>query len=145
MRKAAGFTLIELMIVVSIIAIIAAIMIPSLLRSRVHANEASAVENLRVLQSAQTSYFASKKSFGDFAMLTADTPRFLNGTWSQGIEKSGYLFEIESATEGNFVCYADPVALNITGTRYFRMDSSGVIRWNSTGRPGANDTALGSE
>lgn len=149
MRKATGFTLIELMIVVSIIAIIAAISIPSLLRSRIHANEASAVENLRTLQSAETSYFASKKTFGDFAALTADPagggPRHLNGNWSQGVEKSGYLFELESATEGDFVCFADPVSLNVTGTRYFRLDSSGIIRWDNAQRPTATSAAIGSD
>ena len=57
--KNKGFTLIELMIVVAIIAIIAAIAIPNLLRSRLQSNEAAAIGNLKTIVGAQTAFAAA--------------------------------------------------------------------------------------
>lgn len=70
-RTQHGFSLIELLIVVAIILIIAAIAIPNLLRARMSANEASAVSSLRLIRTADTSYFSSYPAIG-YAVQLAD-------------------------------------------------------------------------
>ena len=70
MRKAKGFSLIELLIVVAIILIIAAIAIPNMLRARIAANEASAVASLRTISTAETTYASTYPSVGYTCSLT---------------------------------------------------------------------------
>jgi prepilin-type N-terminal cleavage/methylation domain-containing protein len=126
MKKKSGFTLIELMIVVAIIAIIAAIAIPNLLRSRMQSNESSAIGNLRTVLGAQTAYHSSNNTYTtDFADLTGATPPFLDGNW--GVPKSGYNFVMGGAAT-NFSCNANAVQYGVTGGRGFFVDASGVIR-----------------
>jgi type IV pilus assembly protein PilA len=143
-----GFTLIELAIVIAIIAILAALAVPGLLRSRVQTDEAAAIENLRTVCEAEFGYHASKNQFGDFVALTsnagADGTAFLDASWIEGAEKGGYVFSITSNAGADFVCYADPKEVGITGIRYFRLDTTGTIRWSNTGRPEADAPAIGS-
>jgi len=121
-----GFTLIELMIVVAIIAIILAVAIPNLLRSRAHANEASAVYNLRAIVSAQSAFHAAQNAYTpDFADLTSATPPFLSGEWSS--TRNGYDYVL-GGTADNFTVNANAQAYGVTGMRGFFSDSSGVIR-----------------
>ena len=133
----AAFTLIELMIVVAIIAIIAAIAIPNLLRARLQSNEASAVENLRTISTAQISYHTAKGIYGTFEELATADPEsgFLVKTWAQDVIKGGYRFAMDAVTDGDFVCYADPRVEGKSGNRFFRVDASGVIRYALGARP----------
>src|SRR5262250_2319097 len=131
MRKQKGFSLIELLIVVAIILIIAAIAIPNLLRSKMAANEASAVGSLRTLNTACITY---STTYGPGYPATAATADLIDGVLAGGT-KSGYTFVYAAgaAVGGQIPTYtitADPVNRGTTGQRGFFTDQSGVIRAN---------------
>ena len=135
MKRSAGFTLIELMIVVAIIATIAAIAIPNLLRSRINSNEAAAVGNMRTISIAEVSYFGLHKVYGDFAALTGDDdPPCLVGNWA-GAAKNGYNFALAVDATVGYTLTATPVD-DSTGRRVFYTDASGVVHLDdATGPP----------
>ncbi len=154
-KRQKGFSLIELLIVVAIILIIAAIAIPNLLRSRMAANEASAVGSLRTINTAEVTYsttypsigFAALASLGGTAPCTSATSAsacLLDDVLSGGI-KSGYTFVTTAGTTTPAVTYvsnASPSVPGQSGTRYFYSDQSGVIRYNGTTAAGSGDAAL---
>ena len=141
MKKNAGFTLIELMIVVAIIAIIAAIAIPNLLRSRMQSNESATIGNLRTINGAEVAFHSANNQYAiTFDALTTALPPFLDGNWAAA--KSGYNFAL-AGTVDNFMANADPTTVGTTGNRYFYVDASGVLRFSTAGAADASSTPIG--
>ena len=153
MKKQKGFSLIELLIVVAIILIIAAIAIPNLIKSKMAANEAAAVGGLRTITTGQISYATAcptigfsttLKELGPAGSLCAGGNNVIDGNLAAGT-KSGYTFT-DPVTAGvpisSFSTTASPVTPGSSGTRYFFVNETGVIRYNQKVTATVADLAL---
>lgn len=151
-----GFSLIELLIVVSVILIIAAIAIPSFIQSRMRANEASAVSSLRSITTAEVSYsttygvgFSPSLAAlgGSGAVIDQNNAGLIDSVLSSG-NKSGYTFTYvatSSDSAGDILTYtanADPALAGTTGNNHYYVDQTSLIRVNQAAPAGPNDTPV---
>ncbi len=152
-----GFSLIELLIVVAIILIIAAIAIPNLLRARIAANEASCVASLRTMNTASITY---NSNYGNYptalsnlgpsngATPTSTTADLLDSVLAPtgGVNvssKSGYTFTYAGPVAlVGYTVNANPTSPNQTGVNYFYTDASGVVRKNTATQAALTDSPL---
>ena len=151
MRKQGGFSLIELLIVVAIILIVAAIAVPNFLRAKISANESSAVSSMQTIITGELTYSATYPTVGyslNLASLagtscTAPTStsaciidNTLGNATSSANPKAGYYFTYTPDSALGFTLYADPAYWNHSGTKHYYADATGAIHYN-----GANQTA----
>lgn len=143
MRRTKGFSLIELLIVVAIILIIAAIAVPSFLRSRIAANESGAVASVRTVNTAQISYSSAYPSVGYASTLgalsgTSCAPPSSAGaclidTVLAGGQRSGYSFTLSNVSgtpSSTYNIIAAPILANYSGVRYFCSFADAVVRYS---------------
>ena len=152
-NKQKGFSLIELLIVVAIILIIAAIAIPNLLRSKMAANEASAVGSLRTLNTACVSYSTTYGGYpdtlaklGPAATASSATADLIDSVLASGT-KSGYTFAYSATADStgfapSYTITATPVTIGTTGQRGFFTNQTGVIRGDATGSATVTSTPI---
>ncbi|HTV55583.1 MAG TPA: prepilin-type N-terminal cleavage/methylation domain-containing protein [Terriglobia bacterium] len=157
-QNAKGFSLIELLIVVAIILIIAAIAIPNLMRSKIAANQASAVGSLRTIDTAEVTY-ASTYNVG-YSGTLADLGPVASGSQPStttadlidsvlaGGNKSGYTFAYSAATAVNsqvpsYQVTAAPQQQGTTGQNGYYTDQTNVIRYDTSGSATGASTPIG--
>ncbi|MGH9468969.1 MAG: prepilin-type N-terminal cleavage/methylation domain-containing protein [Terriglobia bacterium] len=157
-KDSRGFSLIELLIVVAIILIIAAIAIPNLLRSRIAANQASCVGSLRTLNTAEVTYSSTYNTGYTGTLLdlgppasgqpTATAAGLIDSVLAAGT-KSGYTLTYTAGTAdasghiNNYAITGNPVSVGSTGQNYYFTDESNVIRFNTSAQASASDSPIG--
>jgi len=151
-----GFSLIELLVVVAVILIVMAIAIPNFIRSKLRANEASTVQNLRNITTGEVVYSTTYEigfspdlvSLGGTGVTVDQGHAGLIDQVLANGQKSGYNFTYTILAQDSlshvtsYSVNADPIIVGNTGQRHFYADQTGVIRENDTTSAGPSDAAL---
>lgn len=142
-RSPKGFTLVEIMIVVAIIALLAAIAIPNLLRARHNANETASIGAMRTLSTALESFRAAQTPPTypvALATLSAAVPAYvsasLTGATGVATARQGYFYTYTRLNANQYNLQGTPATVGTTGTRRFHVDETGVIRASAAGAAG---------
>ena len=122
-----GFTLVEIMIVVAIIALLAAIAIPNLLRAKISANDALAKSTLRSLSTAAETFATTNTGNypATITSLTGATPPFINSPYC-GTTSSGFAYTC-GMSAGSYTFTATPVTVGTSGTTTYTISTGGVL------------------
>jgi len=124
-----GFTLVEIMIVVAIIALLAAIAIPNLLRAKMTSNDSLAKATLRAISTAAESYGTANNGLypGNEASLTTATPPYLNSAYCANSPLAGYNYNCNGMSSSGYSITATPVQVGSTGTTTETITTGGVL------------------
>lgn len=151
MKRAVGFTLVEVMVVLAILIIVAVIAVPNLLRSRMSAAEAAAAAAVRTIATAQVAFKTSgfvdadgngEGDYGTLAQLgnpggTGGLAPFIDLVLASG-NKQGYVYTVNvtlgsAGAPPSYTCTAIPVSPRWSGVRAFYVDDTAIIRYTSDG------------
>ncbi|MFH1782108.1 MAG: type II secretion system protein [Candidatus Omnitrophota bacterium] len=137
--KRKGFTLVEIMIVVAIVSLLAALAIPGLLRARLSASETAAIANTKIIRDACINYHSSRTPPDyppDLVTLGAAVPQYIDSALAAaivgGLAKQGYNYDYKRTSNFKFECTAISA---IAGGRQFFVDEEGVIKINDAAGP----------
>ena len=124
-----GFTLVEIMIVVAIIALLAAIAIPNLLRAKMTSNDALAKATLRAMSTAAESYGTANNGNypGDETSLTGATPPYLNKGYCANSPIAGFKFNCANLSSTGYSITATPVSVGSSGSTTETITTGGVL------------------
>ncbi len=136
-----GFTLVEIMIVIAIVAALITLAVPNLLRSRVIANEGAAMGNLKAINNGCQLYHVNEETYpttlSDLSEPSAEPP-YIEAALASG-RKQGYTFDYNLSDSDHFTINANPVSTGMLRGRFFYMDETGVIRAKVGGPAGPDD------
>ena len=154
--KEGGFSLIELLIVVAVLLIIAAIAIPNFVRSKMRANESAAVQNMRIITTANVVYLTTygigfaedlTKLGGNLVIVDSNNAGLIDSVLASGT-KSGYIYTYTVLVRDpashpvSYSVTATPTTIGVTGDRYFYTDQTAIIRQSTTGTAGPTDAPI---
>jgi len=140
MRRA--FTLVEIMIAVAIIAVLVMLATPNIFRSRIIAQESTAISNLKVIANACNLYYVTEGNFPSaLTDLSSANPPYLDDVLAAG-QKQRYQFVYDLPSSEHYTLNANPLSTGIMKGKYYYTDETGIITSNSSEAAGPNDEVI---